>query len=673
MNEQHYRTLVDTINHYNHHYYTMDEPIVSDKEYDDLYDELVQLEMENPAWVQSDSPTNRVGGNILEKFEKATHTTPLLSLDKAKTHEEIKKFVSDMYKQLGHHVTFSLEQKLDGLAFILRYEKGELVQARTRGTGEIGEIITEQVKTIKSIPLRIPYLSTVEVQGEVFMPMDRFLAYNEKMLPLYHKELGKLDNPTEEQVETLRKKYLLKNPRNGAAGALRNLDPKITATRPLDAFLYNVPYIEGIQFQTQKELMEFLHTNGFKVNPYFYVCERVEELVEKLDEMVTIRSTLNWDIDGMVLKLNDILLREEIGYTQKFPKWAIAYKFPALEQVTVLKSVEIRTGRTGKITPLAHLDPVEFSGVTVTKATLNNMDDIKRKGVKIGAQVFVRRSNDVIPEIMGIVEGSIGTEIPVPLYCPECATSLEQDGVHLYCKNHDECPAQQIGKIIHYASREAMNIESFSEKTAELLWDEGLIRQLPDLYTLNQEKLVSLEGFQKRKAQNLIQAIEQSKDRPLEAFLYALGIRHVGKGTVTRLLRYYQTVDEIKEATVSDLIKIEDIGEAVAESIYAFFHSEKGNQLINDLTSLGVKLNKVERKELKSASLEGKTFVITGKLSRPRKEIEQTIKDHGGKIGSSVSKKTDFLVAGDEAGSKLTKAQTLGVSVLTEDELYNMV
>lgn len=676
MSKKRYNELVELINKYNHHYYTQDNPIVSDKEYDKIYDEYISLEANNTSWIGNDAPSLRVGGDVLDKFEKKEHTTPLYSLDKAQTFERIIKFFNDTNKIINKKVTFTLEQKLDGLAFVLRYENGSLSEVRTRGTGKIGEIITEQVKTIKSIPLTIPYKDTIEVQGEVFMPIDKFESYNENLLNQYHEAASLLSHePNDEELQRLQNKFApLKNPRNGAAGALRNLDPKVTASRPLDAFLYNVPHIEGRDFNTQEELMDFLKENGFKVNPYFFVLNSNEEIFEKLEEMNDIRPNLNWDIDGMVIKVNEMTYRDRIGYTSKFPKWAIAWKFEAVEETTTLNDVTFAVGRTGKITPLAHLDAVDFDGVTVTKATLNNMDDIKRKGVKIGAKVFVRRSNDVIPEIMGIVDGEKGKEIKQPTDCPECNAKLVQDGVHLYCINHNHCPAQAIGKIIHFASREAMNIDTFSEKTAEQLFENNLIASVSDLYKLDKDELLKLERFGIRKADKLLEAIENSKNRPLDAFIYGLAIRHVGKGTVERLLRYYDSIEKVMEANINDLIEIEDIGDVVAESLFHYFRDKRNILLIKELKELGVKME-FKKNETEGDAFEGKTFVITGTMpsGKKRKEVEEFIKANGGKTSGSISKKTTFLVAGEDAGSKLEKAKKLDVEILSEDKLYNLI
>lgn len=672
MSQQRYENLVKLLNRYNTEYYTLDKPSVTDEEYDRLYDELLALE--EVGFVSPDSPSQRVGGDILDKFQKYTHTVPMKSLKKGQNYEDILKFLEDVFKTISKDtaISFTLEHKFDGLSFVLRYENGQLIHARSRGNGKIGELITAQVKTIKTIPLTIPFKETIEVQGEVYFPLDKFRIFNDKQLALFQQVISKMKHePTEKELEKLREKYVLSNPRNGAAGALRNLDPKITASRPIDAFLYNIPYIEGKEFASQEELMDFLHEQGFKTSPYLKVFRTYEELVPLLEEMKTVRPTLNWDIDGMVIKINEIALRDLIGMTLKHPKWAIAFKFEAAEKSTLLLRVVVETGRTGKVTPVAEFEPIEFDGVIVTRATLNNFDDIKRKGVRLGSTIIVRRSNDVIPEVVGTVEHTGHGEIPIPTHCPSCETPLEKDGVHLYCPNHTDCSAQTIGRFTHFASRDAMNIDTFSDKTAEQLYEAGLIKQFPDLYRLKMEDLVGLERFAQRKAEKLLEALEVSKKRPLSAFLYALGIRHVGLGTVEKILHRYTSLGDIMQAPVEDLMQVDDVGEVVAKSIYDYFKNPKHLELIEDLIGLGFELHH-EVAEQTSNRFEGKSFVITGKLSRPRKEIETYIKENGGKTAGSVSKNTSFLVAGDDAGSKLDKATSLGVAILSEDELYQI-
>lgn len=681
MSKKRYDEIVETLNTYNYHYYTLDNPLVSDKEYDAVYDELIALEKAHPEWVTEQSPSQRVGGEVLDAFEKKEHTTPLFSLDKAQTYDELRKFFDDVYKAIKKpRITFTIELKFDGLTSILRYENGRFVEGRTRGNGKIGEIITAQLKTIKSIPMSIPYKGTVEFQGETYMPKDRFEKVNTQIEQEYREKIGNFGELTEEQVAAL-KDLKFKNARNAAGGSLRNLDTKVTASRGLDTFLYNIPYVEGTSFSTQVEMMHFFKEQNLKANPYFYTVESADEAIELIEKMVYERPSLNYDIDGMVIKVDDSSYRDLLGFTSKHPKWAIAWKFEAEQAETRLNDIIVETGRTGKITPVGLLKPVEIAGATVSRATLNNFEWIEERGLKyaLGANVIVRRSNDVIPEILGVADDEVGQEITAPTTCPECGSTLVKDGVHLFCKNHEDCPAQQIGKIIHFGSRDAMNIDTFSEKTAEQLWEAGLIRNVVDLYTLNVEDLVTLERFGKRKAEKLIAAIDASKSRPLEAFLYGLGIRMVGKGTVERLLRYYDSLEKITNANVNELREIEDIGDIVAESIYEFFHDKKNIDMLSRLQDLGVQM-KHEVKETVGNSFEGMVFVVTGTMpsGRNRNEIENLIKEHGGKTSKSVSAKTNFVVVGDDAGSKEEKARAIEVKtgrkiIISEDELLNMV
>lgn len=681
MSKTRYEEIVQQLNEYNHHYYTLDKPLVSDKEYDRLYDELVSLEIANPEWVTPDSPSQRVGGEVLDAFEKKEHTTPLFSLDKAQTYEELRKFFADVYKAIKKPtITFTVELKFDGLTSILRYEQGRFVEGRTRGNGKIGEVITAQLKTIKSIPMTIPFKGTVELQGETYLPKDRFEKVNAEIEQAYREKIGNFGDLSEEECAVL-KDAKFKNARNAAGGSLRNLDTKITASRGLDTFLYNIPYVEGHAFSSQMDMMNFFKEQNVKANPYFYTVTTADEVIELIEKMVLERPHLNYDIDGMVIKVADASYRDLLGFTSKHPKWAIAWKFEAEQAETRLVGVNVETGRTGKIAPVGLLEPVEIAGATVAKATLNNFEWIEERGLKfaLGATVVVRRSNDVIPEILGVADNETGKEIQTPTTCPECGSTLEKDGVHLFCKNHDACPAQQIGKIIHFGSRDAMNIDTFSEKTAEQLWEAGLIRGITDLYTLRVEDLLTLERFGKRKAEKLVQAIENSKTRPLEAFLYGLGIRMVGKGTVERLLRYYDSVEKIAEANVNDLREIEDIGDIVAESIYEFFHDAKNIDMLKALQVLGLEM-KHAVKETTSNQFEGMVFVVTGTMpsGRNRTEIEDLIKEHGGKTSKSVSAKTNYVVVGDDAGSKEEKARAIETKtgrkiILSEQALLDMV
>lgn len=681
MNLTRYEELIAQINKMNFHYYTKDEPLVSDREYDLLYDELLSIEKLNPDWVNNSSPSQLVGGDLLAIFEKKEHTTPLYSLAKAQINEELEKFFKDVLQTVGNPKTiYSLEQKMDGIAFVARYENGYFVEARTRGNGAIGEIITSQIRTIKSIPKEVPYKGTFEIQGEVYMPNDKFTELNQSIENNYRLQIGHPSVLSVEQQEKLHK-LLFKNARNATGGSLRNLDTKVTASRGLETYAYNIPYIEGENFSTQTEMMEFLKEQNFAVNPYYFTIETFDEAAEKITEMIAVRPTLNYDIDGMVLKVDRTDYRDRLGFTSKYPKWAIAWKFEAEQAETPLLSVQIETKRTGKISPVGLLEPVEIGGVTVTKATLNNYEWIEERDLKfaLGATVIVRRSNDVIPEILGVSGGSVGEELLTPTHCPECESELVKEGVHLYCKNTENCDAQQIDKIIHFASRNAMNIDTLADKTAEQLWDGKLIRNIVDLYRLKKADLLILDRFGETKADKLLKAIEKSKKQPLSAFIYALGIRHVGEGTVDRLLRYYDTLEKIMSANINDFMEIEDIGDSVAKSLYEYFHNEKTVATLKELNSLGVEMLH-HKKETASSLFNDLVFVVTGTMpsGRNRDKIESVIKENGGKISKSISAKTSFLVAGTDAGSKLTKAQQIEEKtkrkiILTEDEFDKML
>ena len=672
---KHYIELVEMINELDYAYYTLDEPKVTDKKYDALYDELKEIEKTHPELEVENSPTKRVGGPVLDEFIKKEHTVPLLSLDKGNSVEEMIDFVKKAEKEVTIPLTYSLEQKMDGLADVLRYENGLLVEGRTRGNGEIGEVITEQVKTIRSVPLKIPFKEVLEVQGEIFTDNERLNIFNDKLLEKFQKEKEKLENRgvivEGDVLERLQDKYSPLNPRNGAAGSVRKLDPKETAKRPIDAFFYGIPYIQGVEFETQEEIMSFLKEQGFKTNPYFFVINSNEELIEKLEEMEEIRPKLNFEIDGMVLKVNEIEAREEIGWTAKHPKWAIAYKFEATEQETKILNVEWQVGRTGKLTPVAHIEPLYFDGVKVTKATLNNKGDILRKGVLLGGDVWVRRSNDVIPEITKSAPETTGEEIKSPSECPSCGSDINEEGAHIFCSNQVSCPAQTIGRFIHFSSRDAMNIATLNKKTIEQLYEVGLIVKLPDLFALKKEDLLGLDRFGEKKAEKLLNAIDKSKQASFQSFLYALGIRNVGKGTVQRLLKNYTSLEEIRGASEEELMSIEDIGEFVAKSIVGFFNTEAAIEEMMLFKSIGISMYQ-ERKESASNVFDGKTFVITGSFEdRNRNDIKAYIIDNGGKVTGSVSKNTNYLVAGEKAGSKMKKAEDLGVAVISLEQLEN--
>ncbi|WP_250160088.1 NAD-dependent DNA ligase LigA [Caloranaerobacter azorensis] len=655
------RELVDIINDLNYHYYVLDNPKVSDKEYDKLYDELVKLEQETGI-VLSDSPTQRVGATPLEKFEKHKHLGKLWSLDKCKTALELKNWDTRVRRLIEEYnreneerlpnPTYVVEYKFDGLTINLTYREGKLVQGATRGNGEIGEAILPQIKTIKSIPLSIKFKGTVEIQGEGLMPLSVLEEYNKTA-----------DEP-------------LKNARNAAAGALRNLDPKVTAKRKLIAYFYNVGYIEGKSFNTHLEMIDFLKENRLPVSEYIKTFNSIDEVIEEIERVKEVRNTLDVLTDGLVIKINDMRTREVLGYTQKFPRWAIAYKFEAEEMTTKLIDVKWNVGRTGKVTPTAILEPVEIGGVTVKRATLNNWDDIQRKRVKIGCRVWIRRSNDVIPEIMGTVEDSCENpkEIEKPKECPACGSELIQEGVHIFCPNSLSCKPQLVSRLVHYASRDAMNIEGFSEKTAEQLYEELGLEDIPGLYELKFEQLINLDRFGKKKAENLLNAIEKSKNCRLDSFIFALGIPNVGKKTATDLANTFKSLERLMNATYEELIAITDIGDKVANSIIEFFTDEKIISNINKLLDEDVNPVYKEEKIENDTIFSGKTVVVTGTIEGiSRKEAKKIITKMGGKVSSSVSKKTDYVIVGENPGSKYDKAMELGIKIITGREFLDII
>ncbi|MDK0706852.1 MAG: NAD-dependent DNA ligase LigA [Clostridium perfringens] len=653
--------LVEELNKYAYEYYVLGNSSVTDKDYDKKYYELVDLEKET-GYKLPYSPTQRVGDVILPEFKKYTHKARLWSLDKAQTLEEIREWHNRNVKFLEEYnrtsdeelppLKYILTKKFDGLTINLSYdENGVLVTGATRGTGAIGEDVTAQVKTIKSIPLKIDCHDFLEIHGEAIMTTEAFEKYNS-------------------EAETP-----LKNLRNGAAGALRNLNVAETAKRNLSAFFYDVGYKEGAPFKTYMEMLNFIKVKGFPMDDYIRECKTLDEIQKEIDYIRDIRFDLNYDIDGLVIAIDDIRTRELLGYTVKFPKWAIAYKFEAQEATTKLLDVEWNVGRSGRVSPTAILDPVELAGVTVKRATLNNMDDIARKGVRLGAEVFVRRSNDVIPEIMGVVPESLeGTkEIEEPKVCPACGAHLVHEGVHIYCENTLGCKPQMVKTIVHFAGREAMNIAGFSEKTAEQLFEKLDIRDISDLYKLEYEKLLDLDKFGPKKAQNLLDAIEKSKDCTLEAFLYSLGIPNVGVKTAKDLVKRFEYLENLEKATFEELVSVQDVGDIVARSIIEFFKEERTLKVINELLSLGVNPH-YEKKEVLESPFMGKTVVVTGTLENySRTSIKEKLESLGAKVSGSVSKKTDFVIAGEAAGSKYDKAKSLGVTILSEEEFENMI
>ncbi len=638
--------LIDRLNQASQAYYFGDEPIMSDKEWDALYDQLTRLEGESGIILPS-SPTHRVGGKPMSAFEEHTHRNRLWSMDKVQSLEELEDWLRRTEKLAdGRPLSYHAEYKFDGLTLNLTYDGGVLVQAATRGNGVTGEAILPQARTIRTIPLTIPYKGFLEVQGECIMKLSALERYN----------------------ETAREP--LKNARNAAAGAIRNLDPSVTAERHLDAFFYQVGTIEGRRFASQQEMLDFLRGNGFSVSDYLGCPGSWDEMVACIREVEAARPKLDFLIDGVLIKVADFSLREQMGYTDRFPRWAVAYKFEAEEATTILRDVTWELGRTGKLTPLAHVEPVDFYGVTVRKATLNNYGDIQRKRVAIQAPVWIRRSNDVIPEITGRVgePGEGETEILCPTHCPACGSELTERGAHIFCLNRYGCRPQAIARMTHFVSREAMDVEGLSEKTVAQLYDQMNVRDCADLYTITLEQALDLEGFKERKAQKLLAALEKSKHCALDAFLHAIGIPNVGRKTARDLAAAFGTLDNLRAATAEQLVAIPDVGDIVAASVVEFFSFPENQEMIERLLSAGVHPQEAAKKA--EGVFTGMSIVVTGTLpTLSRNDAEALIREHGGIAASSVSKKTAFVVAGEKAGSKLTKAESLGIEVIGEAEL----
>ena len=646
------RALVDYLNKTAHAYYVLDNPIISDKEWDALYNQLLRMEKEEGV-VLPDSPSIRVGGEPLAAFRQHRHISRLWSMDKAQSEEELNAWFDRTEKLWAQDgalppLSYGVEYKFDGLTLNLTYDHGILTEAATRGNGEVGEAILPQARTVKDVPLSIPWKGKIEVQGECIMRLSALEAYNK----------------TAQEP--------LKNARNAAAGALRNLDPAVTASRNLSAFFYQVGTIENPPFSDQVGMVQFLRDQGFPVSPYFQVADSREKAIQLIRDIEEKRPQLDFLIDGAVVKVMDQRTRQMMGYTDKFPRWAVAYKFAAEEATTTLEKVTWELGRTGKLTPLAHVAPVDFYGVTVKKATLNNMGDIQRKGVTLGCNVWIRRSNDVIPEIMGKVDDGIeGTPIQPPTVCPACGGPLTWRGAHLFCLNRESCRPQAVARLAHFASRDAMDITGFSEKTADLLYDRLNVRDAADLYHLTAEQLQSLDGFQDKRAQNLIDALEASKHCPLSRFLLAIGIPNIGRRTARDLSAAFSTLEGVRGASLEALQGIDEIGEIVAQSVIDFFSYPENQRMIDRLLAAGVKPQEEAKQE--GGAFTGLTLVVTGTLPTfSRQEAEAFIREHGGTAAGSVSRKTSYVVAGENAGSKLTKAQSLGIPIIDEDTLRRM-
>ena len=641
------RALVDKLNRYAYQYYVLDEPTIADVEYDRLYDQLVAMEKASGV-VLADSPTVRVGGQPLSKFESVRHLGRLYSLDKCQSKEELRAWLEKLKTADGKLPTCSLEYKYDGLTINLTYENGELVRGATRGNGVEGEDVTAQVKTIKSVPLKIDYKGVLEVQGEGIMRLSELEKYNAK-----------------EGVTPL------KNARNGVAGAIRNLDPKVTAERNLEVNVYNVNFIDK-PFESGSDMIKFLRDNKFRVSGKFELYDDIDDIVAGVDAIGESRDSLDFLIDGAVIKVDDVATRERLGFTEKFPRWAMAFKYPAQEATTIVKDVVWQVSRTGKLNPLAILEPVELAGVTVSRATLNNYSEILRKDIKIGSRVFVRRSNDVIPEIMGVAEHYPNSKaIDKPTVCPACGSPVEWQGAFVKCTNYKNCVPAVVSALTHFVSKEAMNIEGLSEKTIETLMEEGVLSNFVDIYRLEAEDFEGIEGFKETKINNILTAINDSKNTTLSRLIFAFGIANIGKKASKQLAEKFGSMDNIQKASMEDLTAIEDFGEIMAKSVIDYFANPDHVKAIEELYSLGVK---IKEEEVKSGAMTGYVVVLTGSLpTLKRSQAKQLIEEHGGKTADSVSKAVNLVVAGEDAGSKLDKATKLGIKIIDEATLLEMI
>lgn len=642
--------LSEAINKASYDYYVLDNPSISDKEWDKLYDELLKLEKEYDL-VLPNSPSNKVGGTPLDKFEKVVHTKRLMSLDKAQSFEEIEEWQERNQKLMDFKPEFSVEHKFDGLSLALTYENGQLTIAATRGNGEVGENVTSGVKTIRTVPLTIKFKGKVIIQGEGIMKLSELNKYNK--------------TATEK----------LKNARNAAAGAIRNLDPKVTKSRNLDFFAYNINYIEGINFATQSEEHDFLIENGFLTDPLFEIVDSLDAIKSIIKKVDKEKSGYDYLIDGMVIKINNLAVRNELGETLKFPRGMIAYKFEALETTTTLVDVVWQVGRTGKVTPVGILEPIELAGVTVSRATLNNYSDIIRKNVKIGASVFIRRSNEVIPEILGIAKDDEHSKpIVKPTICPSCSHALTQENIELICENHQDCPSQIIGKLAFFASKNAMNIVNLSVKTITKLYEIHNVKNYSDLYKVTREMLYDLEDFKDKKVDNLLASLSNSKTPELANFIYALSIDNVGYKTAKQLAKHFKTFENFKNATVEELISLQDISNIIANGIVAYFNNKENLEELERLKEVGIKISEQQNLLVSKSYFTGKKVVLTGTLSSmSRTDATKLLEQQGAEVVSSVSKNTDLVIVGTDAGSKLAKAQSLSIEIMNEDEFLKKI
>ena len=649
--------LIEIINKAIYEYYILDNPTLTDQEYDDAYTELQRLEKEYPELKREDSPTNRVGGEAVDSFKKVNHKTPMLSFDDIFNEEEIEDFDERIRKQVPS-ACYTLEPKMDGLSGSLIYEKGVLVRAATRGDGVTGEDITLNVKTIKSVPLRLTKDIDVEVRGEIYMSKASFEKLNKK-----------------NEAEGIK---LFANPRNAAAGSVRQLDSKITATRDLDYLAYFIPNPEDYNIKTQKESIEFLHELGFatniKLNGY---GKNLKDLINYIEDLGKKRESLPFAIDGVVLKVDSLEDEKVLGFTARVPRWGIAYKFPAVQVLTTLKEIKYTVGRTGKITPNAIFDPVHVDGSLVSKATLHNYDYIVSKDIRVGDVISIRKAGDVIPEVVEVKldRRKDNTKETIMIdSCPICGSKLVKKNANHYCVN-EHCDARHMESIEHYVSRDAMNIDGFGERIVEDFYNEGFVKSIVDLYHLEKYKfeLMSMEGFGEKSITNLLDSIEASKSNSLERLLFALGIRYVGKKTAKILAMHYKELDELQKASYDELKDINDVGDIIAKSIVDYFSDEKNNNTINALKELGINTKYLGKEINTDSNVSGKTFVITGTLSKPRDYYKEVLESLGAKVTESVTKKTDYVLLGENPGSKYDKAKELGIKIISEEEYEELV
>jgi DNA ligase (NAD+) len=651
--------LREKIRYHNERYYDLDSPEISDSEYDRLLQELEELEAQYPIFADPDSPTQRVGGKAKEDFKKVSHHYPMQSLMDVFSEEELRAFLCKVMEQLPD-AEFVVERKIDGLSVALEYKAGLLVRASTRGDGLIGEDVTDNVRTIRSVPSilkdQVPFM---EVRGEIYMPNSAFLALNERQEDLDEKVFA--------------------NPRNAAAGSLRQLDSTITASRGLELFVFNIQGIEGRRFETHSETLEWLDRNGFTASPSFRKCRTADEIWQAVEEIGAIRGTLDYGIDGAVVKVDSLEARERLGTTSKVPKWAVAYKYPPEQQETRIEQILIQVGRTGKLTPLAKLIPVRIAGSMIARATLHNEDFIAEKDIREGDAVMVQKAGDIIPEVVRVlIDKRPSSCVPfvMPSRCPICdAPVVREEGEAASRCTGAECPAQLLRHLVHFVSKEAMNIEGLGPSILETLLDSGLINGIAQIYTLSEkpEELAKLEGFREKSIQNLLRSIENSKTNSLERLITGLGIRNIGVRAATILANRFESMEDLMNASSMDLVTLPEFGDISADAVVSFFEQEQTRHLIRQLKEAGVQMTSSAKDRIQSNRFEGKTFVLTGTLpTMTREQATAMILSHQGKVSGSVSKKTGYVVAGEEAGSKLDKALELGVAVLSEEEFRKL-